>query len=39
MELAHSDRARADGTEDGLLLVVCAKKKIVGAHILAPAGG
>ena len=39
MELAHSDRARADGTEDGLLLVVCAKKKIVGAHILAPAAG
>ena len=39
MELAHSDRARADGTEDGLLLVVCAKKKLVGAHILAPAAG
>jgi pyruvate/2-oxoglutarate dehydrogenase complex dihydrolipoamide dehydrogenase (E3) component len=39
MELAHSDRARADGTEDGLLLVVCAKRKIVGAHILAPAAG
>ena len=39
MELAHSDRARADGTEDGLLLVVCAKKKIVGAHILAAAAG
>jgi pyruvate/2-oxoglutarate dehydrogenase complex dihydrolipoamide dehydrogenase (E3) component len=39
MELAHSDRARADGTEDGLIVVVCAKKMIVGAHILAPAAG
>ena len=39
MELAHSDRARADGTEDGLIVVVCVKKKIVGAHILAAAAG
>src|SRR5215210_59912 len=39
MELAHSDRARADGTEDGLIVVVCAKKRIVGAHILAAAAG
>ncbi len=39
MELSHSDRARADGTEDGLILVVCAKRKIVGAHVLAAAAG
>jgi len=39
MELAHSDRARADGTEDGLILVVCAKRRIVGAHVLAPSAG
>jgi pyruvate/2-oxoglutarate dehydrogenase complex dihydrolipoamide dehydrogenase (E3) component len=39
MELAHSDRARTDGAEDGLMLVVCAKKKIVGAHVLAAAAG
>ena len=39
MELAHSDRARADSAEDGLLLVVCAKRKVVGAHILAPGAG
>ena len=39
MELAHSDRARADGTEDGLIVVVCVKRKIVGAHILAAAAG
>jgi len=39
MELAHSDRARADGSEDGVILVVCVKRKIVGAHILAAAAG
>jgi pyruvate/2-oxoglutarate dehydrogenase complex dihydrolipoamide dehydrogenase (E3) component len=39
LDLDHSDRARADGTEEGAILVVTAKKKIVGAHILAPAAG
>jgi pyruvate/2-oxoglutarate dehydrogenase complex dihydrolipoamide dehydrogenase (E3) component len=39
MELAHSDRARADGTEDGLIVVVCVKRKIVGAHVLAASAG
>jgi pyruvate/2-oxoglutarate dehydrogenase complex dihydrolipoamide dehydrogenase (E3) component len=39
MELAHSDRARADATDDGLVLVVCVKRKIVGAHILAASAG
>lgn len=38
-ELSHNDRARADGTTDGLLLVVTVKDRIVGAHALAPAGG
>ncbi len=38
-ELAHNDRARADGTTDGLILVVTAKGRIVGAHALAPAAG
>lgn len=38
-ELAHNDRARADGTTDGLLLVVTVKDRIVGAHVLAPAAG
>jgi pyruvate/2-oxoglutarate dehydrogenase complex dihydrolipoamide dehydrogenase (E3) component len=38
-ELAHNDRARADGTTDGLLLVVAVKDRIVGAHALAPAAG
>ncbi len=39
MELAHSDRARADGASEGAIIVVTAKGKLVGAHILAPAAG
>jgi pyruvate/2-oxoglutarate dehydrogenase complex dihydrolipoamide dehydrogenase (E3) component len=38
-ELSHNDRARADGTTDGMILVVTAKDRIVGAHALAPAAG
>jgi len=38
-ELAHNDRARADGHTDGLLMIVTAKDRIVGAHALAPAAG
>lgn len=38
-ELAHNDRARADDATDGLLLVVTAKDRIVGAHALAPGAG
>ncbi len=38
-ELAHNDRARADGTTAGLILVVTFKDRIVGAHALAPAAG
>ncbi|MDJ0770794.1 MAG: NAD(P)/FAD-dependent oxidoreductase, partial [Ilumatobacter sp.] len=38
-ELAHNDRARADGTTDGLFIVVSVKDRIVGAHALAPAAG
>ena len=38
-ELADNDRARADGTTDGILLVVAVKDRIVGAHALAPAAG
>jgi pyruvate/2-oxoglutarate dehydrogenase complex dihydrolipoamide dehydrogenase (E3) component len=39
MELAHSDRARADGSPEGAIVVVTAKGKVVGAHILAPSAG
>ena len=38
-ELAHSDRARAEGAADGAILIVTVKERIVGAHLLAPAAG
>jgi len=39
-DLAHSDRARADGASPGRVIVVTDKRyKILGAHILAPAAG
>jgi pyruvate/2-oxoglutarate dehydrogenase complex dihydrolipoamide dehydrogenase (E3) component len=38
-DLSHNDRARAENAADGAIIVVTAKKKIVGAHILAPAAG
>jgi pyruvate/2-oxoglutarate dehydrogenase complex dihydrolipoamide dehydrogenase (E3) component len=39
MELSHNDRARAEHAADGAILVVTAKGKVVGAHILAPSAG
>ncbi len=39
LDLEHNDRARADGATEGAIIVVTHKKKIVGAHILAPAAG
>jgi pyruvate/2-oxoglutarate dehydrogenase complex dihydrolipoamide dehydrogenase (E3) component len=39
VELSHSDRARADGAPEGAIVVVTAKGKVVGAHILAPSAG
>jgi pyruvate/2-oxoglutarate dehydrogenase complex dihydrolipoamide dehydrogenase (E3) component len=38
-ELARNDRARADGTTEGMIIIVTAKDRIVGAHALAPAAG
>jgi pyruvate/2-oxoglutarate dehydrogenase complex dihydrolipoamide dehydrogenase (E3) component len=38
-DLSHSDRARADGTDEGRIVLVAAGGKLVGAHILAPAAG
>ena len=38
-DLVHSDRARADGQAEGAILIVTAKQRVVGAHILAPAAG
>ena len=39
MTLTHSDRARADSAAEGSIVVVTAKGKVVGAHILAPSAG
>jgi pyruvate/2-oxoglutarate dehydrogenase complex dihydrolipoamide dehydrogenase (E3) component len=38
-DLTHSDRARAEGATEGAIVVVTAKKRVVGAHVLAPAAG
>ena len=38
-ELAHSDRARADASTVGRVLLVTARSRLVGAHILAPNAG
>ena len=38
-ELAHNDRARADGVPEGAIMIVTHKNRIVGAHMLAPAAG
>ncbi|HEX2192475.1 MAG TPA: FAD-dependent oxidoreductase [Acidimicrobiales bacterium] len=39
LDLAHSDRARAEGEAQGAIVIVTHEKKVVGAHILAPAAG
>ncbi len=38
-DLSHSDRARADATTEGRVVLVTAKERLVGAHILAPTAG
>lgn len=38
-DLAHSDRARAEGEADGEIRIVTAKGRIVGAHALCPNAG
>jgi pyruvate/2-oxoglutarate dehydrogenase complex dihydrolipoamide dehydrogenase (E3) component len=39
-DLMHNDRARAEGTAEGAVVIVTGpKRKIVGAHILAPGAG
>ena len=39
MDLTHSDRARADSSAEGAVMVVTTKGRVVGAHILAPRAG
>jgi pyruvate/2-oxoglutarate dehydrogenase complex dihydrolipoamide dehydrogenase (E3) component len=38
-DLAHHDRTRADGATDGAIVIVTAKDRVVGAHVLAPSAG
>jgi len=38
-DLIHNDRARADGATTGAVIVVTHRRRLVGAHILAPAAG
>ena len=38
-ELRDNDRARADGTTDGQIMIITAKDRIVGGHALAPRAG
>jgi pyruvate/2-oxoglutarate dehydrogenase complex dihydrolipoamide dehydrogenase (E3) component len=38
-DLSHSDRARAESASGGEIRIVTAKKRIVGAHALAPGAG
>ena len=40
VDLAHSDRARADGDSEGRIVAVCGPKgRLVGAHVLAAHAG
>jgi len=38
-DLADTDRAKIDSTPDGMVMVVTARGKVVGGHILAPEAG
>ena len=39
LELDRNDRARTDGATDGCVVLVTAKGRLVGAHVLAPHAG
>jgi len=39
IELARSDRARAEHHDEGLLVAVTHKHRLIGAHVLAPGAG
>lgn len=39
IDLTHNDRARTDARAEGSVMVITAKGRIVGAHVLAPAAG
>jgi dihydrolipoamide dehydrogenase len=39
IDLSHNDRARTDARTDGSVMVITAKGRIVGAHVLAATAG
>lgn len=39
IDLTHNDRARTDAHTDGSVMIITAKGRVVGAHVLAPAAG
>ncbi len=39
LDLTHNDRARAEGHDEGAVVLVTHKDRLVGAHVLAPAAG
>ncbi|MGI9098524.1 MAG: dihydrolipoyl dehydrogenase family protein [Solirubrobacteraceae bacterium] len=39
LSLEHTDRARTDAEDEGALVLVTARERLVGAHVLAPAAG
>ncbi|MGE0879053.1 MAG: NAD(P)/FAD-dependent oxidoreductase [Acidimicrobiia bacterium] len=39
IDLAHNDRARVERSGDGAVVVVTAKGRVIGAHVLAPNAG
>lgn len=39
LSLERSDRARTDAEKDGALVLVTARDRLVGAHVLTPAAG
>lgn len=38
-DLAHNDRIRTDGATAGSIIIVTHRRRVVGAHVLAPAAG
>ncbi len=40
LDLAHNDRARADGADQGAIMIITGpKRRIIGGHILGPSAG
>jgi pyruvate/2-oxoglutarate dehydrogenase complex dihydrolipoamide dehydrogenase (E3) component len=39
LDLTHNDRARTEGHDEGAVMLVTHKGRLIGAHVLAPAAG